>query len=99
MSNPKCVCGTTLVERFDYVRINDLAEQAIPNGKYECLVCKKKLAALQASHEELVKALETARPYVPNRTIGDRLLHRSFDDALTNAAKLAPTKSAKKEGV
>jgi len=46
-----------MVERFDYVRINDLAEQAIPNGKYECLVCKKKLAALQASHEDLVKAL------------------------------------------
>jgi hypothetical protein len=49
-----------MVESFDYIRINDLAEQAIPNGKYECLVCKKKASALQASHRELVDALHRA---------------------------------------
>jgi hypothetical protein len=72
----------------DFVPVSERIEEVA-----DALDRDLKYSDMQASHEELVTALETARPYVPNRTIGDRLLHRSFDEALANAEKLTPTRA------
>jgi len=33
-------CGFVMVEEFEYRKVNDLAELAIPTGRFSCLHCK-----------------------------------------------------------
>ncbi len=54
-----------------------------PDGDYVLHAdAQAALAEKDRRIEQLEKALRTTRLYVPTATIGDRLLHRSFDAAL-----------------